>query len=177
LVIQEALRSLIKTRRIASKDDNALVALVCSLDFEIPELPVWDPYGVILAKVPGYTDFFVREMGRKHGVFYPRQWGLDHTLMNGWTVDKFTRQVAMKAEILKAIYPGLREGTPDQIAQVLIKHSPLTLKAAQQKTFVLPNWNQAPMFNNKANLDTDVGKAVLLQLGLVVKSENNNMQT
>ena len=132
MVVQEGLWLIILTRRIQSREDNALVALVTGLDYKLPMSPLWDPNGVVIGKVHGMVRSD-QALGRSQGVFRPHVFGTDWSLANGWSEAKFNEQVSLKEQILWAVYPGLEKEADELIARVIIRNSPLTLKAMNEK--------------------------------------------
>jgi hypothetical protein len=142
LATQEALRTLLRDGQIRGKEDNALIAKICRDDFQLPELPAWDPTGIIVGKLPQFADIMRR--GYKRGIFNPRQWGLGDTVSEELKND----QRRMKYLILKRLYPGLRDAGEPELKRIVEKISavyhdqPMDNDPWDMTEFLYPdNWN------------------------------------
>lgn len=126
LALQEMLYTILRNGCIKGPDDNHVIFRVCSLDFEIPELPAWDPYGVVLSNIDKYKSFF--EEGRKRALFNPTNygvvwWGEAKESDSAAKRDKRKSQIQIKMRILRTVYPGFRDATDDVVLKQILRIS------------------------------------------------------
>lgn len=133
---QMRLYYLLQQGEIKSEDDNLFVLHVCHINYVIPTFPIWDPFGKATEKYSGSDTNLRSDQGKLHGIFHPRTLGILPQTSIGPTIqlnrpadvaaklihDPYLKtQVAIKAYILKELYPNIREAPLADSSEIIAK--------------------------------------------------------